>query len=95
MSSTLSDSAAEELRRTLLAAARRSCPSWMRDQLEDIVQNAMTRVLALPRAPRLGQWLEPSDSVLARVGVLPIVAGGILLVGLVVWIVRRFAASGG
>lgn len=48
MSSTLSDSAAEELRRTLLAAARRSCPSWMRDQLEDIVQNAMTRVLALP-----------------------------------------------
>ena len=42
-----------------------------------------------------GATLEPSDSVLARVGVLPIVAGGILLVGLVVWIVRRFAASGG
>jgi DNA-directed RNA polymerase specialized sigma24 family protein len=42
----LSDAAAAELRRTLLAAARRSCPSWMRGQLEDIVQTAMTRVLS-------------------------------------------------
>ena len=51
MSSAVSDSAAGELRRTLTSAARRSCPSWMRDQLEDIVQNAMTRVLGLPESP--------------------------------------------
>jgi RNA polymerase sigma factor (sigma-70 family) len=46
LNSLLSDAAAAELRRTLLAAARRSCPSWMRGQLEDIVQTAMTRVLS-------------------------------------------------
>ena len=33
-----------ELRRRLLAAVRRHCPPWLRDEADDIVQQAMIRV---------------------------------------------------
>jgi DNA-directed RNA polymerase specialized sigma24 family protein len=29
----------------MLAVARRACPRWLADQAEDIVQNAMLRVM--------------------------------------------------
>jgi len=43
----LSEDRVSELRRQLLAAVRRSCPRWLSDQAEDIVQVTLIRLLAV------------------------------------------------
>ena len=39
----------EDLRRRILAAVRRTCPSWVAAQLEDIVQTVLARLVMSPR----------------------------------------------
>jgi len=39
-----------EIRLRLLRSVRRVCPAWLRSRAEDIVQNAMLRVLEISRA---------------------------------------------
>lgn len=53
------------LRRQLLASVRRSCPAWLADQAEDIVQTAMVRLIGV--LEKGGENLELNPSYLKRV----------------------------
>lgn len=62
---TLSDERIFELRRTLLTSVRRSCPAWLANQAEDIVQTTLVRLVDVHR--KTGGNLQLNPSYLSRV----------------------------
>jgi len=64
-SGTPQEEIVDDLRRRLSASGTRACPGWLAEQAEDIVQNAMVRLLAALK--RSGGKQEFSSTYLRRV----------------------------
>jgi len=61
----LSDERLRSVRRQLLAAIHKSCPSWLVSEVEDIAQSALLRLMGV--LGRSGEDLDPNASYIRKV----------------------------